>query len=516
MIVYNCYINTILCLRKENAKMKKTLFCTMALILSVLAAVPAYSCGNGSTDEQTEDQTKPDANQESAADEDGDIFSALRGKDFGWTKITILCRDNEGSSYKNEFGITEETGDIVEDAIYKRNLTVSNLLNVDIETITMDGSWNNQDEFMGLIRNSVAAGDHEYDIITGYQAYITQLAMGGEVINMLDLPYVDYTQPWWNGETIEQNTVNGKCFFVNGDIGLSTYYAMSVVYFNKRIAEELDLGDVYQLVHDGKWTKEKAAEFSKAAAIDLNGNSKMDLDSDRFGYATNHAHEHMNAFHRSMSTIESGKPVLNLMNEDVVDVFDWVRKFYYKSDGVAPINKSAVDYKISLGMFTEGRSLLYPDSLGSLSSLRDMSDDFGVLPLFKWDEEQKDYYSLYLDFLTQICVPVTSAESADAIGAVLEAMAIDGHYNVVPAFYDVAVKSKYVRDNESIEMIELTRKNVVQSFVDIYGGCLDMLSNLLNNYAQKHIASGGDYTSYAASNIDKWQAKLDSLIEIFN
>ncbi len=174
----------------------------------------------------------------------------------------------------------------------------------------MDGYWDNQDEFMGLIRNSVAAGDHEYDIIIGYQAYITQLAMGGEVINMLDLPYVDYTQPWWNGETIEQNTVNGKCFFVNGDIGLSTYYAMSVVYFNKRIAEELDLGDVYQLVRDGKWTKEKAAEFSKAAAIDLNGNSKMDLDSDRFGYVTNHAHEHMNAFNRSMSSIENGKPVL--------------------------------------------------------------------------------------------------------------------------------------------------------------------------------------------------------------
>ena len=58
-------------------------------------------------------------------------------------------------------------------------------------------------------------------------------------------------------------------------------------------------------------------------------------------------------------------------------------------------------------------------------------------------------------------------------------------------------------DNESIGMIELTRKNVVQSFVDIYGGCLDMLSTLLNNYAQKHIASGGDYTSYAASRVDK-------------
>ena len=100
--------------------------------------------------------------------------------------------------------------------------------------------------------------------------------------------------------------------------------------------------------------------------------------------------------------------------------------------------------------------------------------------------------------------------------ATLEALAIDGRFNVVPAFYESAVKTKYVRDSESIEMIELTRKNVVQSFVEVYGGCLDMLSNLLNEYAPKQKAPGGDYTAYAASNIDKWQALLDSLIEIFN
>ena len=65
----------------------------------------------------------------------------------------------------------------------------------------MDGYWDTIiDNFMGLIRgNSVAAGDHEYDIVVGYQAYITSLAMSGDVLNMLDLPYVDYSQPWWNG-----------------------------------------------------------------------------------------------------------------------------------------------------------------------------------------------------------------------------------------------------------------------------------------------------------------------------
>lgn len=90
---------------------------------------------------------------------------------------------------------------------------------------------------------------------------------------------------------------------------------------------------MYQVVRDGKWTKDKAAEFCKTAGADLNGDSEMNLDDDRFGYVTNHAHEHMNAFNRSMSSIENGKPVLCLMNENVAEVFDWVRKFYYETDG---------------------------------------------------------------------------------------------------------------------------------------------------------------------------------------
>lgn len=496
--------------------MKKSIFRMTALILSILAAIPAYSCGNGGTGDVTGDQTGTNQADESTTAE-VDVFSALRGKDFGGAKVTILCRDDESNTaYKNEFGITEETGDVVEDAIYKRNITVSDLLNVDIETITMDGYWDNQNNFMGLIRNSVAAGDHEYDIVVGYQAYITSLAMSGDVLNMLDMPYVDYSQPWWNGKTIEQNTVNGKCFFVNGDIGFSTYRGMGVTYFNKRLAEELQLGDVYQIVRDGKWTKDKAAEFCKTAGADLNGDSEMNLDDDRFGYVSNHAHEHLNSFNRPMSSIENGKPVLNLTNENVAEAFDWVRKFYYETDGVAPLNKCAVSHEVPLKIFTDGRALLYSDFLGRLDYLRDMTDDFGVLPLFKWDENQKDYYSFYGDSLTQICVPITSADYKEAVGATLEALAIDGRFNVVPAFYESAVKTKYVRDSESIEMIELTRKNVVQSFVEVYGGCLDMLSNLLNEYAQKQKAPGGDYTAYAASNIDKWQAKLDSLIEIFN
>ena len=71
--------------------MKKSIFRMTALILSILAAIPAYSCGNGGTGDVAGDQTGTNQADESTTAE-VDVFSALRRKDFGGAKVTILCR----------------------------------------------------------------------------------------------------------------------------------------------------------------------------------------------------------------------------------------------------------------------------------------------------------------------------------------------------------------------------------------------------------------------------------------
>ena len=102
------------------------------------------------------------------------------------------------------------------------------------------------------------------------------------------------------------------------------------------------------------------------------------------------------------------------------------------------------------------------------------------------------------------------------VGTITEAMAAESYKQVIPAFYETALLTKFTRDNESQEMIELILSNVKFDFGNIY----------------THIIAGGgsgpghllrlcilnknkDFASVYASNEAKFQSNLDKLIEKF-
>ena len=47
------------------------------------------------------------------------------------------------------------------------------------------------------------------------------------------------------------------------------------------------------------------------------------------------------------------------------------------------------------------------------------------------------------------------AQDVDEIGAVIEALAYNGRVYITPAYYDVTLKGKYFRDEESADMLDL-------------------------------------------------------------
>ena len=83
------------------------------------------------------------------------------------------------------------------------------------------------------------------------------------------------------------------------------------------------------------------------------------------------------------------------------------------------------------------------------SYLRDMKSDYGIIPYPKYDENQDGYYTFQHDQIGLFTIPVTSTKK-DMAGAVLEAMSSESSKTVVPSYYEVALKSKYSRDSESV------------------------------------------------------------------
>ena len=56
--------------------------------------------------------------------------------------------------------------------------------------------------------------------------------------NWLEIPYLDYTKPWWNEEAIYNHTMNDICFAISGDLSLMLTQTTYCLPFNMDLMED--------------------------------------------------------------------------------------------------------------------------------------------------------------------------------------------------------------------------------------------------------------------------------------
>ena len=59
-----------------------------------------------------------------------------------------------------------------------------------------------------------------------------------------------------------------------------------VIVYNTSYARDLQIGDLYSVVRDGKWTVDRMLDAAKLAVSDVNGDTVMDLE-DSYGVLAN-------------------------------------------------------------------------------------------------------------------------------------------------------------------------------------------------------------------------------------
>ena len=112
-------------------------------------------------------------------------------------------------------------------------------------------------------------------------------------------------------------------------------------------------------------------------------------------------------------------------------------------------------------MFSEGKALFMDMSFFFIEELREMETDFGIIPYPKYDENQSSYATRLCYYMPAV-VPITiTGERLDRAGVMLEALACEYASNVVPAYYEIALKTKAARDEESQGMLDIIFNNRV-------------------------------------------------------
>jgi len=486
--------------------MKRT--ASIALTLAILTGLLA-SCGGdtpavdttGSTEQttaeaaETRDSLPPDLN-------------------FGGEVINILCRTSDMVEWANELYVAEDDGDIVNSAVYARNRTVEERLNVKLNYIEMDGQWNVMTDFMNAVKNSVNAGDQAYDLVASYRHYMPQLATEGYFYNLHNVPHLDFDKPWWKSNFTSELTLDGKLHFMAGDIGNSMLKGLLVMFYNKELAEEWELPDIYSLVTSGNWTIDKAIEICTKVSADLNGDNQMTWKEDLFSLCTNHCQEYFDVLGSPFTKMNAdGIPELAFNNEKSVSIVEKLNRLFYET-GALPYNISAsgtVSIDDALGMFKSNRLLIWAHCLGYAESMRDMEADFTVIPYFKWDSAQKDYVTAAQNNFSIFSIPVNCGK-IEAVGAVTEALAVEGYYSVTPAYYEKALGTKYMRDEQAKEMLEIIRNGVTFNFGTIYSIQLD---NIYNTMPGMIASNSNDFASYYAAREENWNKLLGDIVTAY-
>lgn len=58
--------------------------------------------------------------------------------------------------------------------------------------------------FMKAIRTTLTAGDDSYNIVDGVQWRMLPQALDGLYYDLADVEYIDYSQPWWAIDYMEE------------------------------------------------------------------------------------------------------------------------------------------------------------------------------------------------------------------------------------------------------------------------------------------------------------------------
>ena len=495
---------------------KQTISRLICMILAYLMLMPIVACGKETSEEQptgvVTDTTVADVSggevtETTAATENVDANGYLKDDldaslNFENKEFTLLYwsdREHE------EFYVENVRGDLVDDALYYRNMAVEERLGVNLAYASTPGNANNLDAFVQKVNTSISAGDRAYDLVSAHSQTIGVCASKNLLYNISELDHIDFQKPWWPEKLISQATIGDKLYFVSGDISANMIYMMYVTFFNKDLLETYHLEDPFTLVEEGKWTIDKMFEMCSGIYSDLNGNGLKDAD-DQFGLYTYKLLICDSLLWGSNVVIldtTQDTPVFSadFLGEKTLNLQEKIQHLLNDTPDGFLLSKSSASY------FANGLSLFWNDRCHTAITLSGAKLNYGIVPVAKYDEAQEQHTTAVAHPCSLYGVPIDT-QKADMTGAVLECMASESYRQVSPALYEVAFKLKYSQDDISAHMFDIARSTVV---FDLGRFMSSALANPTWKW-QDAITGTTSWTTIIKQNQGAWNKKLDNML----
>ena len=439
----------------------------------------------------------------------------LDGETVGIFYSSFLELDVEGE---------DEGIDMVYSSIYERNLKVETWLNMEFSFMPSQSAvWNEIDKEITML---VDTDDDFLDIVMATSNTIIQQRLYPKFIDLNNAMYLDFEQPWWNLSAIKETSIDGRIYeFLYGDLLLSSITGCGAIFYNKTLYNNLyptkGTDYLYSLVQSKEWTLDYFYYVSNQTYLDQNGNNERD-DADIYAFQLFRYAEPIHYFANS-SGVEyykrnkAGFPEITINSTRSVEFCELLEKVIYQNKGANLFYPKKIGQeKGHENDFTDGRILFNLTTLGAAlnENMREMQNDYGILPYPLWESSQEEYITLIANGAALVCVPTTKVKGNDftrldnIIAPTLEAMSIESYRSVTEKFYELALKSSYTRDDIAADMIDLIVSTSTKNFLYEYGSSLSGIGSIFSHCMENQAKFATRYASIGGAA----KTMLDELI----
>ena len=491
----------------------------MLLALAMIAAVaigcaetnrpePGTTTGTGSTG-------KGDGTEVTDEVTTARILPNLPEMDYDGREYRILASNVFGYRIWEDLFVESEGDNPISQGVWRRNLAVEEKYKV---KITM-----REEQYLdyeGLIQQTASTGESIADVYVSLGDNIQRLYGQNVFANLADMDYLELDKPWWNQGAVDSFNINGYMPFGICNLTINDFGTAGAIFFNKRLATDYNVGNMYEIVENKEWTMAKLLELCKPLYIDLDKDGH-EGPLDQFGLTGDDGlvnHFFVSGGGRYVSKDDEGLPYDSFYTQRNVNMMQYfLEQILFDKQITFNSSQFKVEDEPYSGsynntIFSEGRALFKQGPLSVTEQFREsMIDDFGIIPVPMYDETQKDYCSLAQPYGGSVVSIPYYVDDADFSSIILEALAAEAHYTLVPGFYDVVLKTKNTRDDESAAMIELILNNRVYDLGMYYNFAGFAMNTVFLTGCQEWY-SGVSQTSDIASYYAKYETQVAKAI----
>ncbi|MGI6166589.1 MAG: hypothetical protein ACOYIA_00405 [Eubacteriales bacterium] len=426
-------------------------------VLSILFV--SCSTGGDESDETTTTQANLSAETTQADTEETTVLPELDVQDLGEYEFKVLWPEQhpDGHFMHNEIAVEFDSGDVIDSAVFQRNLAVEEKYNVNIVSVLQWCSTVSK-----TIKNEHLAGEKNYDAFCSPIAMVTSIALEGICADYYDMPYYKEEYVWWDYDIMEDFSIGKAKYFGTGDIIISDNFYPYCVFANLDMYEDFGFSEnLYDLVRNKKWTVDKLMELCKNVPSSTDNTWNYE---DRYGILVNQstAKALFYAFGKNVVILDDkGYPQWVMTPEYTQDALDKIIELFhsgniaYSTDDDIGHNMPGLSHaQTALKMFNNNQALFYAEELIVSERLKYANTNltFAVLPMPLYDESQSEYCCVLNDAVV-VCVP--ASQDLERSSLILSAMGRESVNTLTPAFYENVLTYRYMTDSDSVETLSL-------------------------------------------------------------